>query len=357
MADNEIAKKEGSPSASSLFQGENKVWLVGILGLLVGLLVMYIAMPALFPVKPATGLGGTSVVTTGTTGTFVFNQAKAQEIGQMLSDMFYVNTGSPVAVTYSRYEEQPDHAVLYYTVEGKEMPVYVSKDYTYLYPNALNVTQLKTQIAQAKVDMATLATQNATPQAEPTKTAEPAVGIYVMAFCPYGNQAENALKDVVNLLADKVAFEPIYIISGSGGNYQSLHGPQELHEDIREKIVFNKYGEKKWMAFTYDVNANCTKDNADTCWKDSATRTGVNITEVEAEYNTSFNAIADAEVAKANAAGVSGSPTIIMNGATYNGGRTPDAFKSWICTGFITEPAECSQNLTATATAASGSCG
>jgi glutaredoxin len=354
MADTENAKKEGSPSASSLFEGENKVWLIGLLGLLVGLLVMYIAMPALFPVKPLAT--GNNTVVTGTTEAFVFNQAKAQEIGTMLSDMFYVNTGGQVPVTYVRYEEKSSHAILYYSVDGNEMPVYVSKDYAYLYPNAMDVAELKTQIAQAKEDMAALELEEEQPPAELVKTAEPSVQIFVMSYCPYGNQAENGLNDVVNLLAEEVAFEPVYIISGSAGNYQSLHGASELNEDIREKIIFNKYGEKKWMEFVYDTNANCTVKTIDTCWKESANRTGVDIAAVEAEYNTSFNAIADAEVAKVDAAGVSGSPTIIMNGATYSGGRTPESYKSWICTGFLDSPADCTQSLNSTAAAAAGSC-
>lgn len=356
MADTENAKKEGSPSMLSCCAGENKVWMVGILGLLVGLLLMYIAMPMLFPVKTVTTTENGGTTTVATTGAFVLDQAKVQEIGTMLSDMFYVNTGEEIPVAYSRYEEKASHAVLYFNVEGQEMPVYVSKDYAYLYPNALDVAEMKGQIAQAKADMAALELQGEPEEPELTKTAEPKVELYVMSYCPYGNQAENAMKDVIYLLEQEVAFEPVYIISGSAGNYKSLHGAAELNEDIREKIIFNKYGEKKWMDFVYYTNMNCTLSNIDTCWKDAAEATGVNVEEVEAEYNANFNALADAEVAKVNAAGVSGSPTIKMNGVTYSGGRTAESYKSWICTGFLDSPGDCTQLLNETAVASSGSC-
>ncbi len=359
MADTENAKKEGSPSGLSCCAGDNKVWMVGILGLLVGLLVMYIAMPALFPVKPVTESGGTTVAT-GTTEAFVLSEAKVQEIGAMLSDMFYVNTGSPVAVTYSRYEELPSHIVLYYTVEGSEMPVYASKDYKYLYPSALDVSEMKGQIAQAMEDMAALELQEQAP-AEMQKAAEPKVELYLMSNCPYGNQAENGINDVIYLLEEEIAFEPVYIFSGSAGSYNSLHGPYELNQGIREKIVYNLYGEKKWMEFAYDVNVNCFSSSnpsatIDACWKESANRTGVDVAAVEAEYTANFNAIADAEIAKTSAAAVSGSPTLIMNGAKYQGARTPEAYKAWICEGFLDSPADCNQTLSDAGASASGSC-
>jgi hypothetical protein len=254
--------------------------------------------------------------------------------------------------------------VLYYTVEGSEMPVYVSKDYAYLYPNAMDVAELKTQIAQAKEDMAALELEEEQPPAELVKTAEPKVELYLMSNCPYGNQAENGINEVVYLLEQEIAFEPVYILSGSAGSYNSLHGPYELNQGIREKIVYNLYGEKKWMEFVYDVNANCfagktsseASSTIDACWKESANRTGVDVAAVEAEYNANFNAIADAEIAKTNAAAVSGSPTLIMNGEKYQGGRTAEAYKSWICTGFLESPSDCSQLLNETATGASGSC-
>lgn len=354
MADTEHAKKEGSPSGCCPGV-DSKIWMVGLLGVLIGLLAMYMAMPILFPAQPAAAL--TTAATGSGTPAFTLNQAKVQEIGQAMSDYFYLTAGQQVQLTYKRYEDTSDHIILYYDLNGKEMPLYVSRDFKYLYPNSIEVQNFTAEIAQAKAEALANPPAAAAAPTEPTKTAEPDVGIYVMAFCPYGNQAEDALKDVVNLLADSVSFEPVYIISGSAGSYQSLHGPNELNEDIREKIIFDKYGEKAWMAFVFDVNANCTVNTAETCWKDAAARTGVDAAAVEATYNTSFNQIADEEVAKTNAAGVSGSPTIIMNGATYSGGRTADSIKTWICSGFTTEPAACSQNLSATATAASGSCG
>ncbi|MEM4272446.1 MAG: hypothetical protein QXH30_02555 [Candidatus Bilamarchaeaceae archaeon] len=368
MADTESAKKEESPSCASHLCGENKVWLVGILGLLVGMLVMYIAMPLFAPENAAGGLEGAEGADATAGGAFVFQEAKAQEIGQMLSDMFYVNTGEAIPVAYSRYEEKEAYAILYYSVEGTEMPVYVSKDYTYLYPAVYEVSKMKAQIAQAKSDLAALGLEEASSpssaETEMPKAAEPKVELYVMSNCPYGNQAENGIRDVIYLLGEEIAFEPVYILSGSGGKYSSLHGQYELEQDIREKIVYNLYGEKKWIDFVYDVNANCFAGKTSSeaaasigqCWKEAAARNGIDVGRVEAEFANNFNAIADREVAETSAAKVSGSPTLVMNGQKYQGGRTAEAYKSWICTGFTAEPEDCSHLLNSTAVASTGSC-
>ena len=338
--------------------------MVALLGLFVGMLVMYIAMPALVPAAPGPSEG--EVAATGTQGgeePFVLNEAKVQEIGQLLSGTYLLNTGEDVTVTYVRYESTSNHIVLYYSVMGQEMPIYTSKDYTYLYPSAIDRAEMAGEVAVVKAQyLASLAAEPAEPVATGMQTSEtPKVQLFLMSNCPYGNQAENGIMDVVYLLEEEIEFEPVYIISGSDGNYNSLHGPYELNQGIREKIVYNLYGEKKWMEFTYDVNVNCFNTanpsaTIDACWKEAATRTGVDIAAVEAEYTANFNAIADGEVAKTNAAGVSGSPTLIMNGAKYSGARTPESFKAWICTGFTEEPDQCGQALSEEGAAAAGSC-
>ena len=54
--------------------------------------------------------------------------------------------------------------------------------------------------------------------------------------------------------------------------------------------------------------------------------------------------------------GVTGSPTLIINGVDYSGARTSEAYKQAICSAFKTAPAECNQSLSTTGTAASGNC-
>ena len=112
-----------------------------------------------------------------------------------------------------------------------------------------------------------------------------------------------------------------------------------------------------------DINANCSgsySNNAtyDPCWRNAATKACIDVSKIDTCSKCSEGVEllkADDDLSSAN--GVSGSPTLIINGVKYSGGRTPDAFKQGICAALTTEPTECSQNLSTTATAASGNCG
>jgi hypothetical protein len=75
---------------------------------------------------------------------------------------------------------------------------------------------------------------------------KPQIDFFIMSYCPYGNQAEIAIEPVFQLLGDKVDFNPHYVVyanyGGGGtdycmdnGNYCSMHGIQELHQDIRKQ--------------------------------------------------------------------------------------------------------------------------
>ena len=63
--------------------------------------------------------------------------------------------------------------------------------------------------------------------------------------------------------------------------------------------------------------------------------------------------VSDADLS--NAYGVTGSPTIIINGMKFQGDRTPEGYKNGICTGFLNVPSECSQELSQISSTA-GSC-
>ena len=205
------------------------------------------------------------------------------------------------------------------------------------------------------------------PKAEMPKSERPNVSINVMSFCPYGNQAENALVDVINLLGDKVDFVPHYIIY-KGGNpiggvnidgdtYWSLHGDAELREDVREKIIYKMYGAKTWANYVVKVNKQCNLNNVDSCWKNIAEDMGLDVNKIEQRYNESFNSIVLSEYKETAAKGISGSPTILINGQTYRGSRSSEAFKDAICNAFLNPPVECNENLSQQEKQVTGSCG
>jgi len=206
-------------------------------------------------------------------------------------------------------------------------------------------------------------------QEQPTetpKTGKPSVQLYVMAFCPYGIQAESAMKPVIDLLGSKADIK-VHFIANVGGttpdSVQSLHGAVEAQEDLRQVCIMKYYNQKTYWSYMTTINSNCASKyndatSYDACWKDAASKAGIDASKIDTCSKASEGVeLLKADDTLATTNGVSGSPTLIINGVKYNGARTSDAYKEGICNAFTTAPAECSQNLSTTAAAASGNCG
>lgn len=368
MADKNEQKDSAADCGCSFCIDGNKALMAGILGLLVGLLAMYVAYPALVPAETAPGAG--EVVEPE----FELDEAKAQEIGELLSETFFLNTGEEADVEFSRYEDMGSHLTLYYNVSGQEVPIIVSRNYEYLYPSAVNYSQMLEEVEAAMDEYESSLEEEL--EGYPT-SAEPEVMLFVMSNCPYGNQAENGLLDAVTLLEGGIAFEPVYIIydetihpaysaeneecyvDSQNATYCSMHGRYELDQGIREKMVYNRYGEAMWAEYSTAVNTQCFDAGADieTCWKTTAESLGIDAQEIEDSFEAEKFTILEHEKNLTFSMQQFGSPGLFINGAEYSGSRSSEAFKDAICSAFETEPEDCTTELSEAASTASGSCG
>jgi len=190
------------------------------------------------------------------------------------------------------------------------------------------------------------------------------VKMFVMAFCPYGKQAENGLGPAARLLG--VDVEPHFVIypnyRGGGpdfciesGKYCSMHGVAELNEGIRQLCIY-KDSKEKWWTYVDYVNSKCSLQNIESCWKDAANSAGIDASTVESCQKNDGASLAKSEFELNQKLGVQGSPTIFINGQQYGGGRSPDNFKGALCSAFANPPAECGQKLDGAAQAATASC-
>jgi glutaredoxin len=201
---------------------------------------------------------------------------------------------------------------------------------------------------------------------------KPQIDFFVMAYCPYGNQAEEIIDKVYEVLGDKAIFNPHYVIySNYGGadycldneqKYCSMHGGQELHQDVRELCV-NKYmGIDKWFSFAVAMNSKCTAANADTCWEAVAKDLGLDAQKIKDCQASEAETLLAEEKKLNNLLGVQGSPTIFIEGEEYGGTRDANAILAAMCNAYdSTKPAECGSTIAASSTAsaapASGGCG
>jgi len=211
-------------------------------------------------------------------------------------------------------------------------------------------------------------------QAEIPKSDNPDVKLFVMSFCPYGIQAEQAMSPAVKTLGNAVEVEPHFVVYGdycaggrcnesdyciANGTYCSMHGINEVREDVRQLCVW-KYAKAKWWDYTDYVNENCNVGSIETCWLNASQAAGLNSTQISACLANEAEALLAPEVALDEANQVQGSPTLVINGVQFTGSRTPESFKGGICGAFNTQPSACSQNVSASAQASAattGGCG
>lgn len=256
------------------------------------------------------------------------------------------------AATIKEVTEEGDLYKITVSANGQDQPVYVTKDGTKFIQQAVTFEEIEKQKEEAKKQQ-----EEATKPAP--KSDKPAVDLYVMSFCPYGNKAEDTMKSVYVLLKNKVDFNFHYIVTSEGDKITSLHGQPEVDQDEREACVLRDYGKGKWLDFASYVNANCGSDGK--CWEAGAKSLAIDTAKISACVASSGTALMKAEAEISNAAGASGSPTLIINGQTsqvaYQYGNS-EAYKKAICDAFNTAPEECSKTLSSDAsTSQGGSCG
>ena len=194
-----------------------------------------------------------------------------------------------------------------------------------------------------------------TPLPTPPKQAKVEAELFVMSFCPYGVQAENAISPAARLLGKDAEVNVRFIVSDCAEGLCSLHGPDELNEDKRQVCIL-KYEKSRFWNYVDYVNANCSLDNIGACWLNASKAAGVNSTLVQKCFDNESVALLKADQQVADVEGVSSSPTFFVNGVLSQPERTPEGFKKALCDAFSKAPADCGTALNASGTAASGSC-
>ncbi len=160
------------------------------------------------------------------------------------------------------------------------------------------------------------------------KRERPEIILGVMSFCPFGNEAENRLLNLLDkyIKENKIDFKIVYIISKVCNNktldcFSSLHGKEELLQDIREYCVYKKYGFEKWKDFVLEVNKECSLSDLNTCWKEVAKKVGLNVSEIEECVKNKGYEIAEELYNLSRKYDISASPTLIINGVKIEGLR------------------------------------
>lgn len=181
------------------------------------------------------------------------------------------------------------------------------------------------------------------------KLDKPVVELFVMSHCPYGTQIEKAILPVVELLGDKIDFTVKFC------SY-AMHGKTEVDEQLNQYCIQRDFRNKYLSYLRCFLEAGKSAECITKVGIDSEKLTSC-ISEVDSAYRVtaSYNdkstwlagryPIFDIYKADNEKYGVSGSPTLIINGVVASVSRNPASLLDAVCLGFKDKPAECSQNL------------
>ncbi len=247
----------------------------------------------------------------------------------------YLNsrTGGGVELVSSTQEGSLYNVMVSY--QGDEIPVYITTDGQYFVQGVVPLTDENESVQP--------------PEPTPTevvKSDKPKVELFVMTECPYGTQAEKGIIPVLELLGDKIDGQISFV-------HYFMHGDKEEQETYRQVCIREEQPDK-YLAYLKcylegDGKADSTgyiangKDPG-ACIKEAK----VSETKLKSCISKSSEAYYKTDSAASQAAGVQGSPTLVINGQIVNSGRSPSAFLQTICSAFNTAPSECEETLDST---------
>lgn len=217
--------------------------------------------------------------------------------------------------------------------QGQTIPLYITKDGKNII-TSLNPTETEEE------------TTGEIPQ-----TTKPSVELYVFTYCPYGTQMEKAVIPAVKALGDTIDFK-IRQIGAMHGDHEEL--------EAKRQLCIEKYYPSKFLDYvlkfasdsaigTCNGNATCVTPRITTIYA----TLGIDSIKINTCISSEADAMYNAEVSNAQSKGVSGSPTMIINGVTAQpSSRSPEAVKETICSGFNNLPSQCSVSLSTDASSA-----
>ena len=232
-----MGKKDKNPTPSVL----------GSKGILAGIIIIALIISSVGFLFITGNAGGTPAVPPNECGKAVILYANANLISAS-------NASTLVSVT-----EKNGMYLVESRSSARSYGFYVTKDCNLLFINPYNLKSTPTPASSPKTTTSPKPTTSPTPVPEPVKSSRPSIELFVMSFCPFGVQAENAMAPVVDLLGAKADITVHYIATVNGDTFdsvKSLHGPTEAKEDLRQLCIAKYYPQELWP-YLVDFNKNC----------------------------------------------------------------------------------------------------
>jgi len=167
-------------------------------------------------------------------------------------------------------------------------------------------------------------------QTPPTKQAKATIELFVMSKCPYGVQAETAVKKVIDKFGSEVNLSLHFIASETGtGGFSSLHGDTEVAEDLRQVCIVKHYPQN---LISYLSCITPGYPNFENVWENCATQNHIDANVIKSCSTGSEGALLMSDnIKRTDELNVQSSPTIYLNGNAFGGSATENSITKGIC--------------------------
>lgn len=273
----------------------------------------------------------------------------AEKAGEITTSFLVSSAGlSESLVNITSVTPSGDIYLVNFSVQGQTYTYAVSRDGDYF-----------GQMIDTSLFIDTTPTTTGSTTKEIPKSDKPVVELYVWAYCPYGVLAQGPMAEVAALLGDDVEFTIVPFLAGHDTQTEKYESQQNKIQSCIQKLYADKY----WAyagKFVSDVYTKCSSVRTEECDKTESVKVmkslGIDSAKVLSCVSTDGDKLFADASALAQKNGVTGSPTITINGVQAKVDRTPEAIKTAICGAFNNAPAACSSTLSSSSTAATGSC-
>jgi len=317
---------------------------------------VYAAIVIIAAVFFVVGFFGSSI--TASTNGVTEPSVTADIVEAKVVDFINANLIQEGSVEATSIEEVSGMYEINVSYQGQNIPVYATKDGKMLIVQGIGILDLDMEVTEPEPQEQEPVTCEDMP-----KSGSPVLEAFVVSYCPYGLQMQRILAEVAPVLGENIKVR--YMGAIQNGVIQAMHGEQEATENHRQICLREEQADKYWDYISCFAKAGDTSGCLES--------TGVDTAELDAcmsDYERGVT-YASVDFGLQTQYGVSGSPTLIMNGQSvsefnfgayypedlekFNGvwGRSAEALKTLLCCGFTEEPGVCSQTLD-TASASTG---
>lgn len=253
----------------------------------------------------------------------------------------YLEEGGYSGFEIESVEKDGSMYLVVLSYEGQEIPFYVTREGYVVGNYLISVVPDKDAIEEVETEE------------ELQQLERPETKLFIWSYCPYGVTALGPYAEVAKLLGDSADFK-VYLYYAGHGDYEEQ---QNKIQACIQDLGYEEYWDYaiKFSEEVYELcygNATCDLEQSISIM-DSL---GIDSDEVMSCVDSRGDDLVGADYEEAKSFGVTGSPTLMINGFKMSVSRTAEAYKSAVCSSYLDVPEKCGTILSTEGTASSGSC-